>query len=72
MVESSRRGRKFLVALLVIGIALLVYFEYRDLKSRRGEGPPEDLPSSPPAYTPKPVTPAPPLPRMANQPPKGL
>ena len=70
MVESSRRGRKFLVALLVIGIALLVYFEYRDLKSRRGEGPPEDLPSSPPAYTPKPVTPAPPLPRMANQPPK--
>jgi len=70
MVESSRRGRKFLVVLLVIGIALLVYFEYRDLKSRRGEGPPEDLLSSPPAYTPKPVTPAPPLPRMANQPPK--
>ena len=70
MVESSRRGRKFLVALLVIGIALLVYFEYRDLKSRRSGGPPEDLPSPPPAYTPKADAPAPPLPRMANQPPK--
>ncbi len=70
MVESSRRGRKFLVALLVIGVALLVYFEYRDLKSRRSGGPPEDLPSPPPSYTPKPEAPAPPLPRMANQPPK--
>jgi hypothetical protein len=70
MVESSRRGRKFLVALLVIGVALLVYFEYHDLKSRRSGGPPEDSPSSPPAYTPKPDAPAAPLPRMANQPPK--
>jgi hypothetical protein len=70
MVESSRRGRKFLVALLVIGVALLIYFLFRDLENRRGERPPEDLPSPPPAYTPKPMTPAPPLPRMANQPPK--